>query len=137
LGFRPEGFGSSASAGSHLSNELPRYTPQREARGEIAPEEKLGKNICLGKFLRDRPDPMEEQPPQDDDPNPSGLNPMCSPLFLPAVLLVKGSFLKNRGWASLIPPLTRSPFRGYVKIIRNEIPPGKGKKREDGPPAGF
>jgi hypothetical protein len=38
---------------------------------------------------------MEEQPPQDDDPNSFTLNPTSFPLLLPAVFWAKGSFLKN------------------------------------------
>jgi hypothetical protein len=76
------------------------YIPQREAREEITPGKKLGRIISLCNFPRDRPDPMEEQPPQDDDPNSSTLNPMSYPLPLPAVFCAKGFFLKNWGWAS-------------------------------------
>jgi len=55
------------------------YIPPREAREEITPGRNLSKIISLWKFPRDRPGPMEEQPPQDDDPNSPALNPMSFP----------------------------------------------------------
>ena len=45
---------------------------------------------------QDRPDPMEEPPPQDDDPNFSALNPMRSPL-LSRDLIFEGLFLRTGG----------------------------------------
>jgi hypothetical protein len=75
------------------------HIPPREAREEITPKRNLGKIISLCKFPLDRPDPMEGQPPQDDDPKPPALNPMSLPLPLPEVFYAKGSFLKDRGWA--------------------------------------
>jgi hypothetical protein len=104
LGFRVEEFGSSGSAGSYFSRKPLPYIPQREAREEITPRRKLGKIISLCKFPRDRPDPREEQPPQDDDPNSSTLNPMSFSLPLPRVSCAKGSFLKNWGWARFADP---------------------------------
>ncbi|MCX5915254.1 MAG: hypothetical protein NTX30_01040, partial [Deltaproteobacteria bacterium] len=38
VGIRLEEFGSSGSAGSSFSNQLPAYPPQREACEEIVPE---------------------------------------------------------------------------------------------------
>jgi hypothetical protein len=90
-----EEFGSSGSAGSCRSIELLPCIPQKEAREEIPPRRKAGKGISLCKFPPDRPDPMKEQPPQDDDPNASTLNPMSFLLPLPAVFWAKGSFLEN------------------------------------------
>jgi len=79
--------------------ELLPYIPQREAGEALPPRRKEGKGISPGKFPRDRPDPMEEPPPQDDDPNSSTLDPMSFALLLPAVFCEKSLFLKNRGWA--------------------------------------
>jgi hypothetical protein len=102
LGFRVEEFGSSGSAGSSRSIELLPYIPQREAWGEITLRRKVGKGVSLCKIPRDRPDPMEARPPQDEDPNFSTLmNPMSFPLPLPAAFCAKGSFLQNRGWTRM------------------------------------
>jgi len=61
---------------------------------------------------QDRPDPMEEPPPQDDDPNFSALNPMRSPL-LSRDLIFKGLFSKNWGWARSFFLLTK-----FYKLFR-------------------
>jgi len=60
LGFRMEEFGSSGSAGTSFSNELPAFPPQREACKEIAPEAELSSNISFCESPRDRPDPVKE-----------------------------------------------------------------------------
>jgi len=83
--------------GSTFSNQLPAYPPQREAREEITPEGRRSKTISPREFLLDRPDPMEEKPPQDDDPNFSSLNPKSLLLSPPGAFSTKGSFFKNRG----------------------------------------
>jgi hypothetical protein len=56
---------------------------------------------------------MEEQPPQDDDPNSSTLNPMSFPLTPPPVFYTKGSFLKNWGWARLSRGLDPASASGF------------------------
>jgi hypothetical protein len=101
LGFRVEEFGSSSTAGSSRSTELLPYIPQREAWGEITLRRKVGKGVSLCKIPRDRPDPMEAQPPQNEDPNSSTLNPMSFPLPLPAAFCTKGFFHQNGGWTRM------------------------------------
>jgi hypothetical protein len=96
-----EGFGSSGSAGSSRSIELLPDIPQREAWGKITLRRKVGKGVSLGKIPRDRPNPMEAQPPQDEDPNSSTLNPMSFPFPLPAAFCAKGSFLQKWGWTRM------------------------------------
>jgi hypothetical protein len=78
LGFRVEEFGSSGSAGLPFSIDLPTYPPQREACGQMALGARPGETIPPCVSPRDRPDPMKESPPQDDDPNSSSPNPMRS-----------------------------------------------------------
>jgi hypothetical protein len=56
---------------------------------------------------------MEEQPPQDDDPNSSTLNPLSFPLSLPALHWAKGSFLKNWGGQD-IRQIDKSNIPGYL-----------------------
>ena len=82
--------------GSWFSNHLPACPPQREACEEIAPEARPGENISPCESPRDRPDPMKELPPQDDDPNSSSLNPMGDPLSLPGFSRA-GFFLQELG----------------------------------------
>ena len=108
-----EEFGSSGSAGSSFANLLLAYHPQREASEEIPSRRKAGKGISLAKIPPDRPGPMEEQPPQDDDPNSSTLNPMSFPLTPPPVFYTKGSFLKNWGWARLSRGLDPASASGF------------------------
>jgi hypothetical protein len=108
-----EEFGSSGSAGSCRSIELFPCNPQREASEEIPSRRKAGKGISLAKIPPDRPGPMEEQPPQDDDPNSSTLNPMSFPLTPPPVFYTKGSFLKNWGWARLSRGLDPASASGF------------------------
>jgi hypothetical protein len=60
---------------------------------------KVGPTIFPWKLPPDRPDPMEEQSPQDDDPNSSALNPMSLPRSLPKDFRAKGSLVQNWGWA--------------------------------------
>jgi hypothetical protein len=79
----------------------PPLVPQREAGEEIPPRRIAGEGISLCRFPRDRPDPMEEPAPQDDDPNSSTLNPLSFPLPLPAAFCAKGSFRENCGWARI------------------------------------
>jgi hypothetical protein len=120
LGFRLEEFGSSGSAGSCFSNHLPAYFPQREAREEITPEGRRSKTISPREFLLDRPDPMEEKPPQDDDPNFSSLNPKSLPLSPPGAFSTKGPFFKNRGGKEKIRKDLSPPAEAgaYFKKIR-------------------
>jgi len=97
--------------------ETPPHVPQTEAREEIPPSRKESQSMFPFQSPQDRPDPMEEPPPQDDDPNFSALNPMRSPL-LSRDLIFEGLFFKNWGWAS-----------GGVRKIFEQIPGEKAMKK--------
>jgi hypothetical protein len=82
LGFRVEEFGSSGSGGADCSMKLLPHVPQGEAGEEIPPSRKPNPIPFPYKFPRDRLDPMEGPPPQDDDPNSSTRNSRRAPFLL-------------------------------------------------------
>jgi len=76
-----EEFGSSGSAGAYPPMKLlPMFRRERPERRYLQAE-KRAKAFFRFNPPQDRPYPMEEPLPQDDDPNSSGLNPMRSPLL--------------------------------------------------------
>jgi len=75
-------------------HETPPHVPQERPETRFLQAEKRTKAFFHFNSPPYRPDPMEEPPPQDDDPNFFTLNPMRS-LLLSRDLIFEGLFLKN------------------------------------------
>ena len=72
---------------------------------------------------QDRPDPMEEPPPQDDDPNFFALNPMRSSL-LSRDLIFEGLFLGELGVGKFPSPidLARQRWFNGTELMKWSLP---------------
>ena len=113
---------------------LPLFRRQRPERRFLQAEKRTKACFRFSIPPQDRPDPMEEPPPQDDDPNFSAPNPMRFPL-LSRDLSFERLFFKNWGWAS---PAALASFAFFLFCEKERSWPGsKGIVREKHRPFHF
>jgi len=120
LGFRLEKFGSSGSADGYLQGTLLPFLRRERPAGKSFQEKTQQNHLPLLNFLGDRPGPRDDEPPQDDDPNFSSLNPMGSTLLFPDSCRQRGFLVQKLGVGKICESCIHPAFGGLPPFTFEE-----------------